>query len=370
MSHEADNLQARGPIFICGPSRSGTAMVRAALNLHPLVHLSGETHYFDDLRVALGTGGDGALTAEQVLQCEAYLLALGHRPYSHGGDPDKGRVTRESFRARVAELADGKPPTADQCLRAYCELEAGHHGKLIWGEKTPRHIFRIDDILSAFPDARVICMIRDVRAVVASYRDWKNQGGFDFNKDPGHKATLEADHQRAKQSYHPIIIASLWNGAMKSALAAQQRFGKDRVRLQRFEDVVGDPDTKMRELLDWLELPFDEAVLDMPMSNSSYEKFTEGRGVSKQPVDRWKNKLTGSEVAVIQRVSGRLIDQLGYERLPGASAASAMKHYASFPVAVVRAFRANRARMGNPLKFLWRRVRPMVSRLSAPRFQP
>ena len=349
-----------GPIFICGPSRSGTAMVRAALNLHPLVYLSGETHYFDDLRVALGTGGGGPLSPEQVSQCEDYLLALGHRPYSHGGDPDKGRIARQDFRDRVAELAGDHSPTADLCLQAYCELEAEHHGRAIWGEKTPRHIFRIDDILTAFPDAKVICMIRDVRAVVASYRDWKNQGGFDFEKDPGHKTMLEADHQRAKRSYHPIIIASLWNGAMRSALAAQERFGKDRVRLQRFEDVVGDPDTKMRELLDWLGLPFDTAVLDMPMSNSSYEKFTEARGVSKQPVDRWKNKLSSGEVAVIQRVSGKLIDRLGYERVGGASAMSTVKHYASFPMAVVRAFRANRARMGNPMKFLWRRLRPML----------
>ncbi|MFI4883182.1 MAG: sulfotransferase family protein [Phycisphaerales bacterium JB064] len=360
MSEQSDSQPGQGPIFICGPSRSGTAMVRAALNLHPLVHLSGETHYFDDLRVALGTGGDGPLTPEQVEQCEEYLLALGHRPYSHGGDPDKGRVSREDFRARVAELAGGKAPTADQCLRAYCELEARHHGKTIWGEKTPRHIFRIDDILSAFPDARVICMIRDPRAVVASYRDWKNQGGFDFEKDPGHKETLEADHQRAKKSYHPIIIASLWNGAMRSALAAEERFGKDRVRLERFEDVVGDPDTEMRALLEWLALPFDPAVLDMPMSNSSYEKFTEGRGVSKQPVDRWKSKLAPGEIAVIQRVSGKVIDRLGYERMRGASLGSSLKHYASFPMAVVRAFQANRARMGNPMKFLWRRLRPML----------
>ncbi|MFI4917376.1 MAG: sulfotransferase family protein [Phycisphaerales bacterium JB060] len=357
MSERADR---RGPIFICGPSRSGTAMVRAALNLHPLVHLSGETHYFDDLRVALGKGGHGALTDDEVRRAEDYLLALGHRPYSHGGDPDKGRISRRAFRDRVAILSGEQPPTADHCLRAYCELEAEHHGKVVWGEKTPRHIFRIDDILAAFPDARVVCMIRDVRAVVASYRDWKNQGGFDFEKDPGHKETLEADHQRAKRSYHPIIIASLWNGAMRSALAAEQRFGKGRVRLERFEGVVGDPDTRMRELLAWLELPFDEAVLEMPMSNSSYEAFTEGRGVSKRPVDRWKSKLAAGEVAVIQRVSGRLLDRLGYERVRGAQPGGSLKHYASFPLAVVRAFRANRARMGNPMRFLWRRLRPML----------
>ncbi|GIW73580.1 MAG: hypothetical protein KatS3mg103_0102 [Phycisphaerales bacterium] len=193
-----------------------------------------------------------------------------------------------AYRQYTRLLAGDAAPTADQCLRAYCELEARHHGKVVWGEKTPRHVFRIDDILGAFPDAQVVCMVRDPRAVVASYRDWKNQGGFDFEKDPGHKQTLEADHQRARRSYHPVIIASLWNGAMRSALAAHERFGGQRVRLERFEDLVSDPQAGMGDLLAWLGLPFDPAVLHMPMSNSSYERFTEGQGVSKQPIDRWK----------------------------------------------------------------------------------
>lgn len=346
-----------GPIFICGPSRSGTAMVRAALNLHPMVHIAGETHYFDDLRVALGTGGDGSLSPEQVRQCEDYLLALSHRPYGHGGSPDEGRVSRDEFRNQLAAVSKDLAPTADDCLRAYCLAEAQQHGKTIWGEKTPRHIFRIDDILRIFPDARVVCLMRDVRGVVASYRDWKNQGGFDFEKDPGHLKTLEVEQQRAKRSYHPIIIASLWNGAMKSALAAEERFDKDRVRLERFEDLVADPEAGMRALLHWLDLPYDSAVLEMPMSNSSYETFTERRGVSKQPVDRWKSKLTPDEIGIVQCISGKVMDRLRYERVRVPSVVSSFKYFATLPIAVVRAYRANRSRMGNPIAYLWRRWR-------------
>ena len=38
------------PVFVAGPSRSGTALVRSLLNGHPDVHIASETHFFDDLR--------------------------------------------------------------------------------------------------------------------------------------------------------------------------------------------------------------------------------------------------------------------------------------------------------------------------------
>ena len=41
------------PLFICGPSRSGTTVVLSLLDAHPDVAVAPETHYFDDLRVRL-----------------------------------------------------------------------------------------------------------------------------------------------------------------------------------------------------------------------------------------------------------------------------------------------------------------------------
>ena len=43
---------AGGPVFLVGSSRSGTALLQAILN-NADVHLAGETHYFDDLRLQL-----------------------------------------------------------------------------------------------------------------------------------------------------------------------------------------------------------------------------------------------------------------------------------------------------------------------------
>jgi len=43
--------------------------------------------------------------------------------------------------------------------------------KLRWVEKTPRHIYRIGEILNYFPEARILLMLRDGRDVACSIRE-------------------------------------------------------------------------------------------------------------------------------------------------------------------------------------------------------
>jgi GT2 family glycosyltransferase len=94
-----------GPIFICGTSRSGTSLLQAALEKNPRVQIAGETHYFDDLRVALGEQALGArLEGAEQRRVEDYLLALSHRPFGHEGDPEQGWMKREALRARALAL--------------------------------------------------------------------------------------------------------------------------------------------------------------------------------------------------------------------------------------------------------------------------
>ena len=207
-----------GPIFICGTSRSGTSVLQSALEKNPRVAIAGETHYFDDLRVALGPAGLNPLVDESARQhIEDYFLSLSHRPFGHGGNPAQGWMRRESLRARADALGGG----ADAYFEAFCREWCARSEADIWGEKTPRHVFRLTEMLTRHPEGKAIFMLRDPRAVVASYRDWKNQGGFDFEKDPGHAQTLAAEEARARRSYHPVTIALLWVAAARAASPAK-----------------------------------------------------------------------------------------------------------------------------------------------------
>ena len=344
---------SHGPIFVCGPSRSGTAMLRSALNSHSKVHLAGETHYFDDLRMRFEAPSSGTLSPGLVNEATNYFCALSHRPYGHDGDPTLGRISPQQLQQHANKLGG----TADSYFQAYCEIEAKQASKPIWGEKTPRHIFRIDDILSRFPDAKVICMSRDPRAIVASYRDWRNQGGFDFEKDPGHRETLKAEHDRIRRSYHPATIGMLWRAQINAALQARERWGSCKVCVQRYEDLVMEPESTLKELTAWLDLSFQESMLRVPMHNSSYERYDETKGISAAAVDRWKKKLTPAEIRVVGRICRPAMQSLGYQtEAPSGYSFSEYSLWARWPIAVASAALANRNRSGGLAKYIYKRA--------------
>ncbi len=347
------------PIFIVGASRSGTAMMRSVLNNHPDVLISGESHYFDDLRVRMADHVTSKLDDEQRQECEDYFLALDHRPYGHGGDPEKSDTNREDLR----RIADERGQGADAYFEAFCIVRANREGKGIWGDKTPRHIFRIPEILERYPNAKVVCMVRDARAVVASYRDWRNQGGFDLEHDPTHAEALAVEEERAKKSYNLLLMSLIWRSTVNAAVSARQRFGADRVYLQQYEQMVTDPEAAAREVAAWLGLEFTPSMLEVPMHNSSFSQFEEKSGVSTEPMKRWRKKLSRREIAVIQSCCGRVMREAGYELEPDRVAAPVVWwEWIKLPFATMRATMANKDRMGNIPQYIWRRMRLAMGR--------
>jgi hypothetical protein len=343
------------PIFVVGASRSGTALVRSLLNNHPDVHLVGETHYFEDLRPRMSGQEQRFSEPEERQRCEDYFLALSHRPYGHQGDPTQARISAVALR----ELAEALGGGADAYFEGYCRLKADDEGARRWGEKTPRHVFRISEILECFPDARVVVLVRDPRAVVLSYRDWRSQGGFDLDADPGHAAALTEEERRAKRSYNIILQSMLWKSSVGAALGAQGRSGSDRVLLLRYEHLLESPEATASVVCEWLGLEMTPDLLDVPVHNSSFSAFDLHGGIRAEARDRWKQRLSDHEVAVIQRVCGATMVGAGYERVPVRSSHFRMiLTYLSVVPGSLRAVVANRHRISSLPSYLWHRLRP------------
>jgi hypothetical protein len=342
-----------GPILVTGASRSGTNLMQSLLNRHPNVVLSGETHYFDDLRLRMPQPEARSLTDSERTICEDYFLALSHRPYGYSGVPGQGTMSRSELRNAVGEKAQ----CADQYFVAYCQLNARKGGASMWGEKTPRHIFRIDDIMGVFPRAKVIIMVRDPRAVVASYRDWKNQGGFDLDLDPQLAQSIEKDQRRAKRSYNIIIQSMLWKGTTGAAAQAQRTYGTEAVRIVKYEDLVSRPEETVPSLCAWIGQPYDSSLLNVPIVNSSFSEYDKEGGFVASAITRWVKKLSSAEVAVIQNTVGAVLTSVGYEsvsvpRHRGRLIWERMK----LPFAVGRAMVVNWQRIHNLPEYIWRRL--------------
>ncbi|HSS80514.1 MAG TPA: sulfotransferase [Gaiellaceae bacterium] len=341
-------------IFVVGASRSGTNLVRALLNAHSTLWVSGETHYFDDLRPQLPGDGAEQLAGADRERCEGYFLALSHRAFGQAGDPDESWLERDELRALAAELGG----TGDAYFEALCRLRAERHGRERWGEKTPRHVYRIDELLSAFPEAKVVCLVRDPRAVVASYKDWH---GAAERRGVTESPELEADRERSRRSYNPVLMSLLWRGVVRASFEALERHGPERVRIQRFERLAATPEAEVRELCDWLGLEYEPALLEIPVVNSSYA--TRGAGVSSEPVERWRERLSPGEVGIVQSVCEPLLSELDYT--PDHVTVSPVRlalAWATVPFAAARAAVVNRQRLGKATQYLRTRARTAFSR--------
>lgn len=329
-------------------------MMSELLNGHQAVSIAPETHYFDDLRTTFEAPATDVLDESDRRRVQDYFLAQTHRPFGHGGEAEKGWMSRE----KLAALAEKRGGTADAYFEAYVMLAARDKQVDHYGEKTPRHVFRIAAILERYPNAKIIGMMRDPRAVTASYRDWQNQGGFDLDADPEHAVILKDEALRARRSYHPLILATLWRGQAGSMLNAAKEFGSDRVYIQNYEDLVSNPEPQVRKLFDWLKLEFRQEIMNVAMSNSSFSAVNNGQGISTEAVERWRTRLDDNEIALIQSAAKTKMLEAGYKLEPvSLSLSGRLVGYGSFPIALSRSFAANKDRIGNPISYIAQRVK-------------
>lgn len=279
--------------FIVGVPRSGTTLLRLQLDAHPELAIPPET----------GFGAISTAFAERSAGREDLLDALAALPTWQDLGLDREEVAdtlpaRESVSAGDAMRA---------CYRAYAE----RHGKPRWGDKTPGHAAHMESLARALPEARFIHLIRDGRDVAASLR------GLPFAPGDGSVRT----------------IAAAW----RDTIAATRRTGE---RLQdyrevRYERLVREPEAVLRELCEFLDLPFHAGMLRAHERAS--ERLAEHRSVQLRPdgsvelaggvtiasrtgqppdpgrIGGWRQALSEHDLAVFEERAGGVLAAEGYE---------------------------------------------------------
>ena len=346
------------PVFICGPSRSGTTLMSWTFRNQINIAFVDETHYFDHLRKAYSSRLDRPLTESELDEFETYFFETmwtHYRPAHFGKNALYNRIDPAVVRQRCLDLGG----RADDFFTAFClEYHAGCGG-LGWGEKTPRHVFLIDEILEVYPDAAIVCMIRDPRAVVASFKDWhKNKIVKDDQGVVTHKAP---QRKRVERIFHPLTISSLVKGAFRAAQKSVEKHGSENVRILRFEDLIESPKEVLTDLANWLGIdPSQIDPANMPVSNSSYAKSgeKESKGMNPEAISRWRKALSPVQIRVVEKATSKMMADAGYELTNIKASPFAMAVcYARFLPSATRAILASRRRTGNLPAFVFKRVR-------------
>jgi hypothetical protein len=173
---------------------------------------------------------------------------------------------------------------------------AERHGARRWGEKTPFHLWHIDDIRRLFPDAFLLAIVRHPFGAVGS-------------------AIRRFDRRPEKAVRH-------WLGGVRELVGQSVTVG-DRLAFIRYEDLTRDPEPAMREVLAWLGEPWSPAVLRHHEVQASRGGPTVAEGgtrtdrrVDDSHIDRWKEWFDPAERELVERRTAVWARLLGYADEP------------------------------------------------------
>ena len=220
---------------------------------------------------------------------------------------------------------------------------------LIACDQTPKNIYYLNEILSYFPNAKVINMVRDQRDVLISQKNkWKR-------RFLGASAIPLSEAIRSYINYHPILSAKIWN----SSLECTEKFANNsRVRLVRFEDLLVEPIRIVKELCEFLEIEFYQEMLNVPVIGSSTQQDLKNQFlIDSSKKEKWKNGgLNSAEIYLSQLVSNSMMQKFKYDvekfRFPPILT---LFYLISFPIKLIFAFILNVKRMGNIVEVIKKR---------------
>jgi hypothetical protein len=301
-----DPLEAvREPIFVVGPGRSGTTLLRSLLSAHSRLAVPPETHFLANAaRWGLGRSGEPA-------DFEAFWQALtsGMRFRDLGVDAGRCRELIEAQRARSFAAV----------FRAMLAAYAEAAGKPRAGEKTPGHVAYLRTLFDWFPDARILVTKRDPRAVVAS------QLKTEYVRRHMRPASLRDGLVAGTRAEQVACFADHWARIFEQSLAP---FPDDpRVRIVVYESLIADPEGQVREICRFVGEAFepgmltDRAAVPGPATaraNGAADDWRRAhhaksqQEISGDSLDKWREELTDGEIALIEGRCARPMREAGY----------------------------------------------------------
>jgi hypothetical protein len=306
-----------GYIFIVGCNRTGTSLLRLILNRSGQICIAPETHFLRRLSVI---GADRHLRRFAPLANDAHVEALAgflyaeHRSWKAAyWEWLKRTVDRPAFVRRVLATDRSEHALFLLLMRLYAEATAaGAPGDLILGEKTPTHLYYVPTLLEWFPDAKIIHMFRDPRAItVSKIKKVHNKGQEGpkrkFAALPGWLLDPFVD------SIEVLHMSRAWFDAARLHAAYAQTYPNN-YRLLRFEDLIADPHGQVRQLCDFVGVAFQPDMLaEIDVVGSSYQPHHRGpEGFDRQTLDRWKSSINPFASAWFSILGRRQLEKFGY----------------------------------------------------------
>jgi len=178
---------------------------------------------------------------------------------------------------------------------------------MFWGDKNNFYTSHTELLVTLFPQARFIHLVRDPRDVFCSYRDM---------------ALLESSSiYKPMLSSNVEIVADEWVQNNENVIKVLEINKSVSSYLLRYEDLVADPEKNARSLCVWLGLDFAPEMLSFhelnqknqlePAETMDWKKKTLQK-ISTEQCERFRKELNSDEIASIEDRASALMKQFRY----------------------------------------------------------
>ncbi len=294
------------PIFVTNIGRCGSTLMMNLLRGHPRIAVHDlypyETRslsYWVHMLKVLSDPANHQLSASPNTY-EDDRFWVGHHPHNMRPVIEPVPVRDYMRRDYINHLAGFCQTSAEDFYRAVCEAQ-GVEAPIYFAEKrNPRPTARIASEL--YPDGREIFLVREPRDMVCSMISFYEKTQL---------VSFGRDGDRSDEEFVSGIATAL--GDLVTHLTERRSNGI----LVRYEDMIGDTPATLERVLDYLELPTDEATREtivartLEATSSSRRHRTTASGDAS--IGRWKRDLDPPMQELCAQAFGELISQLGYE---------------------------------------------------------
>ncbi len=274
-------------VFVVGCPRSGTTWAMYLLAEHPAVVGAQQVGLFHAIEPLEAWWHNNRGWGRRVIT--GANAATGEAPINHRKLPDTlGSDNYYDMARRIADIV-------------YDKIAAVQPGTQVVADQTAENLGFHELILRMYPDAYFLHIVRDPRAVFASWRkalkSWAKENGF----------TGSAVH-----------LARRWceYDAMGVELAQQT----DRYKHVRYEDLLSGGAAGVLELFEWLGLEADAELAQRCYDECAIDKMRQKvdapQGfIRKGSAEAWRDEVAAADVRVIEYIAQEAMDRIGYERI-------------------------------------------------------
>lgn len=276
-------------IFVVGVARSGTTLMRSLMNASERIAVARESHFMGHIFGRRGArhyfrrAGDLADDATirrivDMIYSGEYARHSRWRNVSPYWLWLMESVPREEMERRMLAAERSERGLMATFMRLYADTR----GKPVMGEKTPTHLAYTDTLLEWFPDARVIHMLRDPRAIYVSDRYRRRTKG----RKP---YTWLMKVPLLLETYLLLLTVVAWRRALRSHAGFRKRHA-GRYTLIRFEDLVQRPDEVLPRLYEFLgvAMPADPTRSKVP---AQHGMRSTSEGLDPEAANRWRERI-------------------------------------------------------------------------------